>query len=1481
MNSNKFRRKLTEAMACTVIVAMSSTGIAAEVTGNADNAVVTEVETVQQEAADNDAKAENTDQEQVEEKADGTGKAVAEGDIDLHDELTVTGENIVFTEDFNSADTTWEAANWGYQYSSTIEPDFSQGAAKFHVDFVDDCATFGYSKAGRVNIYNEAGIATVNNPGKATVDVYFEAGVATQGDLWVQFASKNDADVYNDVQVSLSEDEAVPVEGTNLVKQTLEFDLTGTAKGKIIQYALIAGAQGSNYAGDIIFDNLVVSDAAETQETVDNVVANWDFEDGVDGWYAGTNDDWGYQYTGEQPTVEAADGMLKFNVDYSHDGAVDWSQTAICLWNDDVLPLKGVNKAKFDFIYEADKLTQGAFKVKLYSNAGLDTSKDVDVENAVDLGNGLKKATVEIDFAGIAGNGNDFTICPIGYLTTYQGAIYIDNIELMRTEAKTSNVTATVKPNEDKVALSTNGSTLTTAVDSVDLSKSITLVDDKATDKTKAVYAYLKAMGDSKSVIYGHQNDVWKQAGSVGADSPFYNPNFKSDTLDAVGSISGVIGIDALSLTGNEYSASEHNAKFGTNFPETQQGNALAAADLTNKAIDEGAIYTLSAHMPNFKVVKDKGVKEVAPGTPAYEKYDFSGYTPGDFSGDIMNNILPGGEYNDVYNAYLDLIADYAANVNGPILFRPFHENTGSWFWWGKAFCDAETYKAVYRYTVDYLKDTKDVHNLIYVYGPGSEASNYDEYAERYPGNDYVDMVGFDMYHDEPAPGDSFMDSFKEQINVVQDFAKKNGKLFAVTETGMKTSAPDQGDNQTALHKEGNKVKDWHNQIIDIVSDSDASYYLVWANFGKHDGYYSPYVDSYTEDGFAQGHEIIDDFIKLYNDDKAVFAKTQKDVLADLDGKDITANATTTGAKGYITAPLGGVRVLEPTLIKANVQNVGDANVSFDVETKQGKFNLEAAKSGDTYTAELTADVLGQLGETDGTISLVVTDADGAKTIQTIKVFFNMPEPAVDPLVVDGFENYLGVDALLTKNWATQNAGGSTINISLSQDYKYQGDYSMKFAYNETSDGWAGATIAKSVDWSSCNAVQFWTKPDGNNQKVVFQIVAGGDRYEVHLQEYADYCNTTDAMLVTIPFSEFKKIDNANKPGQLVDNLDKVEKVGVWLNAIADTPAAESGKVAGTIYYDQITAVTTDLTEAKFDKNYATEVPDEPIVTPTPSAPDDDDDDIVNNGSSSSSNTSSNSNNSVDNSTATTNNDTNAKNDAILEFSKQFKSINGVSSVEALANAVGGAEKIAIDKIFTNGIKQASANAVAVTITSNGQKVKMLEPATLTMKLANDYKVTNANNITIAKIEKQVDGTYKVKPIGGEFEAIGRTVTAKITEDGIYTVVEKENLNVINLQIGKPTVKVNGITKQTDVAPTTIKDTTMVPLRFIGETLNAKVEWNHLTKTVKITKDGKTLSLKGENLVNGRVLVPLRYISENFGANVSWVQSTHEIIIAE
>jgi hypothetical protein len=88
----------------------------------------------------------------------------------------------------------------------------------------------------------------------------------------------------------------------------------------------------------------------------------------------------------------------------------------------------------------------------------------------------------------------------------------------------------------------------------------------------------------------------------------------------------------------------------------------------------------------------------------------------------------------------------------------------------------------------------------------------------------------------------------------------------------------------------------------------------------------------------------------------------------------------------------------------------------------------------------------------------------------------------------------------------------------------------------------------------------------------------------------------------------------------------------------------------------------------------------------------------------------------------------------------------------------------------------------------------------------------------------------------------------------------------------------------------------MVPLRFIGEALGAKVDWDNAERKVTYTLYGRTIELwidKSTALVNGdpvvvdpapyivsgRTVVPLRFVSENLGAAVEWESKTQRITI--
>jgi mannan endo-1,4-beta-mannosidase len=112
------------------------------------------------------------------------------------------------------------------------------------------------------------------------------------------------------------------------------------------------------------------------------------------------------------------------------------------------------------------------------------------------------------------------------------------------------------------------------------------------------------------------------------------------------------------------------------------------------------------------------------------------------------------------------------------VLWRPFHEMNGGWFWWGGH--EPEKFIRVWRHMFDYFTQVKGLDNLLWVYGPnhGSKTAAY------YPGDDYVDLVGLDAYTD-------FIDP--EHIRGYAEIAKLP-KPFGFPEFGPHGSSNPPGD---------------------------------------------------------------------------------------------------------------------------------------------------------------------------------------------------------------------------------------------------------------------------------------------------------------------------------------------------------------------------------------------------------------------------------------------------------------------------------------------------------------------------------------------------------------------------------------------------------------------------------------------------------------------------------------------------------------
>jgi hypothetical protein len=343
-------------------------------------------------------------------------------------------------------------------------------------------------------------------------------------------------------------------------------------------------------------------------------------------------------------------------------------------------------------------------------------------------------------------------------------------------------------------------------------------VDCKATKETKSLARNLKKLLN-KGILFGHQDDL---AYGVGWK---YEPG-RSDVKDVTGDYPAVYGFE-LGRLEIDKPVNLDSVPF-----DKMRGFIQAA-------YKRGGIITLSWHLNN----------------------PLTGKTAWDPAAGTVASILPGGEKNALYKTWLDKVAAFLQSLKGsrgeaiPIIFRPFHELNGNWFWWGKAHCTPDEFKQLYRFTETYLRDARNVHNLLYAFNT-DRFSSKEEYLERYPGNDWVDVVGFDVYQRNAGEkaNENFVSEMDNMLANLESIANENEKIPALTEFGF-SALPDSTW--------------WTNVLWKALQKHRVSYALGWRNAGfKKNGsaeYYVPY----------KGEKSAPDFVKFYNEEKTLF---QKDV---------------------------------------------------------------------------------------------------------------------------------------------------------------------------------------------------------------------------------------------------------------------------------------------------------------------------------------------------------------------------------------------------------------------------------------------------------------------------------------------------------------------------------------------------------------------------------------------------------------------------
>jgi mannan endo-1,4-beta-mannosidase len=217
-------------------------------------------------------------------------------------------------------------------------------------------------------------------------------------------------------------------------------------------------------------------------------------------------------------------------------------------------------------------------------------------------------------------------------------------------------------------------------------------------------------------------------------------------------------------------------------------------------------------------------------------------------SKEVVASILPGGKNNELFNTWLERLATFFIGLKDddgtpiPFIFRPYHEHSGSFFWWGTNLCTDQDYSALWRYTVDFLRDKKNIHNVLYAYNT-DRVTSLEQYLKGYPGDDIIDLLSLDMYD----RGAQFGGELDNALSFVTREAITRNKLTALSETGERRGMQDW----------------WSTVLLPVVSKYPVGYVLTW----RH---------TYRPQGQRPGNTnqpFPDDFMNFYKSPRTLFLK--------------------------------------------------------------------------------------------------------------------------------------------------------------------------------------------------------------------------------------------------------------------------------------------------------------------------------------------------------------------------------------------------------------------------------------------------------------------------------------------------------------------------------------------------------------------------------------------------------------------------------
>ncbi len=252
-----------------------------------------------------------------------------------------------------------------------------------------------------------------------------------------------------------------------------------------------------------------------------------------------------------------------------------------------------------------------------------------------------------------------------------------------------------------------------------DLNPSASLTNPDATPAAKALYSMLLENYGSKTFSGAMGGTAWETA-------------YSDCVASAAGKYPAIVGFDYLFL----------------NWPAKHWDGCPDYGDISpvKSAWEKGSIIQIGWH---WTVPSKAGETDL--NNYSYDTQQFS----------VDKALTEGTWQHDLIESQIAKLAGYMRLLQDagiPVLFRPLHEAAGdytwgAWFWWG--YDGADACVRLWKHLRDELQNTYALNNLIWVWtvqtktGGVVSSESLDTAREWYPGDDWVDIAGADLYEDK------------------------------------------------------------------------------------------------------------------------------------------------------------------------------------------------------------------------------------------------------------------------------------------------------------------------------------------------------------------------------------------------------------------------------------------------------------------------------------------------------------------------------------------------------------------------------------------------------------------------------------------------------------------------------------------------------------------------------------------------------------